>query len=286
MGILNVTPDSFHDGDAEADLDVWVKRSRQMLDEGADLLDIGGESTRPGAASVSPEEEIRRTQPLIRELRRQGVLVPLSIDTSKAVVAEAALEAGADLVNDVTGGAGDPGMFALVARHHVPFVLMHMRGTPQTMKSLAHYGPSPVEEILGELQERLKAARSAGIDPQKILLDPGIGFAKDWRVSFECLRRLESFRNLGYPVLVAASRKSLLLKGAGTGPDSARRLPGSLVLAVHAAHMGACMVRVHDVSETVQALRTWWALEDGLQAHDWEQSLFPPPDSSPRKDPA
>lgn len=268
MAILNATPDSFHDGDPEAVLGTHLERARQQLREGADLLDIGGESTRPGAAAVSEEEEIRRTVPLIRALREAGVEVPLSIDTSKAGVAAAALDAGADLVNDVTGGNGDPEMLPLVASRGAAFVLMHMRGTPRTMKGLAEYGPWPVAGIVAELIASRDRALEAGIPPESLILDPGIGFAKDWRQSLECLRRLDVFRGLGHPVLVAASRKSLLQRGAGSRPASADRLPGSLVLATHAAHRGASMVRVHDVAETVQALRTWRALEVGLAAPD------------------
>lgn len=265
MGILNVTPDSFHDGDPGAGAAAHLARALAMLEAGATVLDVGGESTRPGAAPVPVKEEIRRTAPLIRRLRARGVEAAVSIDTSKAAVARAALEAGADMVNDVTGGAGDPGMLELVAQAGCAYVLMHMRGDPATMRSLAEYPGWPPATIARELAASARRAQRAGVRAAQLVLDPGIGFAKDWRQSLECLRRLDAFRGLGRPVLVGASRKSLLLGAAGV-TASRDRLPGSLVLAVHAASRGASLLRVHDVAETVQALRTAQALEKGLEA--------------------
>lgn len=269
MGIVNTTPDSFHDGDPRATLADHVVRAEALVAAGAAILDVGGESTRPGADAVPEAEEVARTAPLIRALRERGLGAWISIDTSKAAVAKAALAAGADLVNDVTAGAGDPGMFAVVAAAGCPFVAMHMRGTPRSMRALARYRGWPVLPILQELEERLTQATRAGIARRQLLVDPGIGFAKDWRASLECTRRLDAFTGTGRPVLYAASRKSLLVHAAGSGPDSARRLPGSLVLAVEAARRGAAIVRVHDVPETVQALRTARAVAAGLAAPSW-----------------
>ena len=187
-------------------------------------------------------------------------------------MAAAALEAGADLVNDVTAGAGDPGMFTVVATAGCPYVAMHMRGTPRTMKRRAGYRGWPVLTILRELEARLAAARRAGVSQRQLLVDPGVGFAKDWRASLECTRRLDAFLGTGRPVLYGASRKSLLEHAAGSGKDTAARLPGSLVLAVEAARRGAAIVRVHDVPETVQALRTAAAVDAGLGAPSWAEA--------------
>jgi dihydropteroate synthase len=269
MGIVNATPDSFHDGDPAATRAQLVRRALDLAEAGADILDVGGESTRPGAPAVSPKEEIARVVPLIRTLRRRAAGVAISVDTSKAAVARAALEAGADIVNDVTSGAGDPEMFSVVAEAGCPYVAMHMRGTPRTMKGLAGYQGWPVLSVLRELEARLAEALRAGVRRRQVIVDPGIGFAKDWRVSLECTRRLDVFLGTGRPVLYGASRKSLLEHAAGTGKDSQVRLPGSLTLAVEAARRGAAIVRVHDVAETVQALRTAQAVEAGLRAESW-----------------
>ncbi len=269
MAILNATPDSFSDGDPRADTGAFVTRGLELAGEGADLLDVGGESTRPGAPEVPVEVEIARTAPVIRGLRRAGLGIPISIDTRKADVAAAALEAGADLVNDVSGLAFDPRLGPVAAGRGAPLVLMHMRGTPATMRSLADYPAWPPLEVALELVLAMERARRAGIRSDRLVLDPGIGFAKDWRASLEVLRRLDAVTGLGRPVLVGASRKSLLAAAAGTGPDPSARLPGSLVLAVEAARRGAAMVRVHDVAATVQALRTREAVELGAGAPDF-----------------
>lgn len=268
MGIVNATPDSFSDGRPEAGAADHAARALGLRAEGAAILDVGGESTRPGARELPPDEERARVVPVIAAIRAADPEVAISIDTRKAAVAAAALDAGADLVNDVSGLAFDPAMAGLVAARRVPLVLMHMRGTPLTMKGLARYPRGVVATVRAELAAALAAARRAGIPRGRILLDPGIGFAKDWRQSLELLRRLDALAALGCPLLVGASRKSLLGPAAGTGPDPAGRLPGSLVLAVEAARRGAAVLRVHDVGATVQALRTWKAVEAGARAED------------------
>lgn len=268
MGILNATPDSFHDGDPAAGLEALLVRGLRLLEEGAAVLDVGGESTRPGAPAVDAGEETRRVVPLVEALRRDAPGCVISVDTSKAAVAGAALAAGADLVNDVTGLAGDPEMRAVVRDAGCPAVVMHMRGTPRTMARENTYDLWPPAAITAELLARVAEAEAAGIPRDRLVLDPGIGFAKDWRQSLEVLKRLDVLVEAGLPVLVGASRKSLLRHAAGTGTDTAGRLPGSLVLAVEAARRGAAMVRVHDVAETVQALRTLYAVEAGAAAED------------------
>lgn len=268
MGILNVTPDSFHDGDPVGRVGDHVARALELLRQGAAVLDVGGESTRPGADAVPAEAEVDRVVPVIRALRERGVEAPISIDTSKAAVAAAALEAGADWINDVTGLAGDPAMAKVAAEAACPVVLMHMRGTPRSMRGLTEYGPWCPPQVAWELLTRVEAALAAGVRREDLVLDPGIGFAKSWRQNLELIRRLDVLTALGLPVLVGASRKSLLAHAAGTGPDTAQRLPGSLALAIEAARRGAALVRVHDVGETVQALATWQAVEAGHEAQD------------------
>lgn len=259
MGILNVTPDSFSDGGLHHALEAAVARGRALVAEGADLLDIGGESTRPGAAPVSPEIERERIVPVIHALRDLGV--PISVDTRRASVAAAALEAGATLVNDVSGG-GDPDMFPFVARAGCGFVLMHMRGTPATMASHATYADVDAE-VWGALEARHADAVAAGIDPTRIWLDPGIGFAKSADQSIVLLRRLTA-HTARHRVLIGASRKSFLRHL--TGQDvAAERIEGSLAVAIHAADVGVDLLRVHDVAATRRALRVWAALR-GSQA--------------------
>jgi dihydropteroate synthase len=256
MAVLNVTPDSFSDGGLYLSPDSALARARQLLHDGADILDIGGESTRPGAAPVSAEDELRRVLPVVEALASETA-VPLSIDTGKPEVAEACLRAGARIVNDVTG-LTNPEMLRVAARHHASVVIMHMRGTPQTMRSLTAYDDL-VADIATFLSAQAALARDHGIDD--IILDPGIGFAKTSAQSFLLLQRLPEFAALGYPVLIGASRKSFL----GTLPssaDPAQRLEASVAAAVVAAMNGASILRVHDVRETrkalevVQAVRT------------------------------
>ncbi len=251
MGIVNVTPDSFSDGGSFMDHGRAIDHGLAMIDQGADILDIGGESTRPGAEEISVLEERKRVIPVVAGISKQAQ-VPLSIDTTKAEVAAEALEAGAVVINDVSGLHGDPEMARLAARSGAGLVLMHMRGCPRTMKDRARY-VDLVGEVISELEASVHVALEAGAAPETIVLDPGIGFAKDARQSLVLLRYLSEVRALGYPVLVGPSRKSFI--GAVTGAPVDRRVPGTISSAVSAALSGARVIRVHDVEEAVQALR-------------------------------
>lgn len=266
MGILNVTPDSFSDGGSHATLAAALACGERMVAEGADILDVGGESTRPGAAPVSDAEERRRVEPVIRALRARLPDVPISIDTRKAVVAAAALDAGADIVNDVTA-LGDPAMAGLVAASGAGLVLMHCRGTPQTMSRENRYGDIAAD-VARELAERAAAAEQAGIARDRICLDPGFGFAKVGLQNYVLFRGLDALLALGYPVLVGASRKSFIGLAISSPWDlsdesppcaavrpPAERLAGSLAFAVAAVLRGAHVLRVHDVAETCDAVR-------------------------------
>lgn len=260
MGIVNLTPDSFSDGGRFSGARA-VDHARAMVADGADILDLGGESTRPGAAEVPAPEEIARTEPVIRALRAAGVTVPISIDTRKAAVAQAALAAGASMVNDVSALTHDPDLGAVVAEWGVPVVLMHAQGSPETMQNAPIY-TDVVAEVCAHLADRIAAAQAMGIARDRIVIDPGLGFGKTLAHNLALLRGLPALADLGAPVLVGASRKSFI--GALTGvaqPDA--RLAGSLAAALHAAQAGAAILRVHDVAETKQALAVWRALQDG-----------------------
>jgi dihydropteroate synthase len=256
MGVLNVTPDSFSDGGRYSDLDAAVSHAFQLHQEGAHLIDVGGESTRPGSARVEPEVEAARVVPVIRALAALGV--PMSIDTTRAAVARAALEAGASVVNDVSGGLADPDMAAVVAEAGVPWVLMHWRGHAREMQDLARYA-DVVKEVRDELRQRADAAVAAGVDPSRIILDPGLGFAKraehNWRLS----AHLDEIIAIGFPVLVGASRKSylgqLLAAPDGTPRPTDEREAATVATSVLAVLAGAWGVRVHNVRDTVDALR-------------------------------
>lgn len=253
MGILNVTPDSFSDGGRHFDLDSAVAAAERMVEEGADIVDVGGESTRPGAEPVPLAEEIRRVVPVVERLARQGVAV--SIDTRKAGVAERALDAGAAIVNDVSG-LEDPAMTSLCARAGCIVCLMHMRGTPQTMRQLARY-EDVVEEVREYLVRRTAEVEAAGIARDRVWIDPGIGFAKTGRHDLQILHRLERFVDTGYPVLVGLSRKSFIgrLTGAPGEPlPPEDRLEGTLALNVYAQIKGAKILRVHDVKAARRAV--------------------------------
>lgn len=241
MGILNVTPDSFFDGGVHDELGPAADRAKAMIDDGADVIDIGGESTRPGAGEVSVDEETRRTAPVIEQISSLGV--PISIDTRKAAVAKAALDAGASIVNDVTAGRFDAAMLPLVADRRVPIVLMHSRGTPQTMDTLTDYGTDVVTGVRAELGERVAAAKHAGVEESNILLDPGLGFAKKPEQSYELLRRIAELRAGGFQLVVGPSRKRFL------GGEVADRLEGTLAACAWCAVHGVDYVRVHDVAE-------------------------------------
>ncbi len=256
MGILNVTPDSFSDGGRHAGHEAAIAAGRRMLEQGADLLDIGGESTRPGATLVSPGEEQARILPVIRALAAQGTVI--SVDTRNATTMGAALDAGARIINDVTALSHDPAALPLVAARGAPVVLMHMRGTPQTMNSLNTYGDIGAD-VAAELAEQIAAARAGGIAPEMIVTDPGFGFAKLGEQNIDLLRRLGPLRALGYPMLIGLSRKGFIGQLAGE-PVAERRLGGSLAAALFALTQGAVILRVHDVAETVQAVRVWRGL--------------------------
>ena len=260
MGIVNVTPDSFYDGGKRFETRRAIADALEMVNSGAEILDVGGESTRPGAQPVPLEEELRRVLPLVRELRKNSS-VPISIDTYKEAVARAALDAGADIVNDISALRFDPAMAVLVATEKVPVILMHMQGVPRTMQVEPHY-QDVVREVQDFLAERLRAAKEAGIASGRIIVDPGIGFGKTATHNLALLKALRSFTSLGQPLLVGISRKAFIGKILNTaGPEE--RLEGSLAAAVTAALSGANIVRVHDVSETYRALRVADAIRLG-----------------------
>jgi len=249
-GVVNVTPDSFSDGGEHATTEAALAHARRLLEQGADVLDVGGESTRPGAAAVEAGVEAGRVVPVVRALRAGGVAAPISVDTRKASVADAALAAGATVVNDVSAGA-DPAMFETAARHGAGMVLMHMRGDPATMQSFARY-EDVVEEVLAQLLARAKAAEGGGVPASRLWIDPGLGFGKTAAHNEALLASLERFVATGRRVLVGASRKSFLGAAAGKGPKE--RLAGSLACAARAFEAGVDAVRVHDVAETVELL--------------------------------
>jgi len=257
MGILNVTPDSFSDGGRHQDAESARGRFAQIASEGAAICDVGAESTRPGADAVAPDEQLRRLEPLFAAMD-QGAPVAVSIDTSSAVVAERAIDHGAVLVNDVTAGRGDPGIFDLVADRGCAVCLMHMRGEPRTMQVAPEYD-DVVAEVRAMLAERIEAAVRAGIDQDAILIDPGIGFGKRLSDNLALLANLGALRSLGVPVVVGVSRKRVFGDLLGRGVDD--RLAASLSAALSAVARGADVVRVHDVRETVDALRVRAAID-------------------------
>jgi dihydropteroate synthase len=258
MGILNVTPDSFSDGSKFFSSENAIAAGLAMLAAGADILDVGGESTRPNATPVSPEQESARILPVIRALAAGGAKI--SVDTRNAATMEAALDAGATIINDVSGLKHDPAAAALVAARGCPVILMHMRGTPQTMNCHAHYA-NLVEDVLAELTATRDAALAAGIKPEAIALDPGLGFAKIGAQNILLLRAIPRFTALGHPLLIGLSRKKFL--GDFTGEkDPAKRLPASLAAGIFALAQGAHMLRVHDVPEIVQGARIWTELTE------------------------
>ena len=252
FGVLNVTPDSFSDGGEHESAEHALARAVAMAAEGADAIDVGGESTRPGASPVPAEVESGRAVPMIRALRAAGIALPVSIDTRRAAVADAALAAGATLVNDVSAG-GDPAMFDVAARRGAGIVLMHMRGEPGTMQRAPAY-TDVVAEVLAYLLERAEVARRAGVPAGRIWIDPGLGFGKTFAHNETLLCELERMTGSGLPVLVGASRKGFL--GAITGRAPKERTAGSLACAARAFAAGAAGVRVHDVAETVDFLAT------------------------------
>lgn len=259
MGILNVTPDSFYDGGNRMEASRAIADGLAMVQAGADVLDVGGESTRPGSRPVSAEEELARVLPVIAGLRRE-VQTPISIDTYKSAVARRALEAGADIVNDISALRFDPQMGSLIAAEKVPVILMHMQGTPQTMQAEPRYG-DVVREVRDFLAAQFYEAMDVGIEAGQIILDPGVGFGKTLEHNLLLLRGLPALAALGQPLLVGASRKAFI--GKILDLDAAERLEGSLAAAVAAVFSGANMVRVHDVAETCRAVRVADAIRFG-----------------------
>lgn len=257
MGIVNVTPDSFSDGGRFFHAGKAVDHGEQMVAEGAEILDIGGESTRPGAPVVDEAEELRRVLPVIRALSAR-VKVPISVDTQKPAVARAALENGASIVNDIAANRSDTAMWEVVASAGAGYVAMHMQGTPQTMQSNPTYS-EVVGEVSGFFSDRLKCLAAAGVHAEQVVLDPGIGFGKTLAHTLALLRGLEAFRSHARPLLVGVSRKSFI--GKLLDADVADRLPGTLACTLWCAARGAGIFRTHDVAATVQALRMTEALQ-------------------------
>ncbi|MDO8519274.1 MAG: dihydropteroate synthase [Deltaproteobacteria bacterium] len=253
IGILNCTPDSFSDG-GDYSVAELVERGLKMAGEGADWIDVGGESTRPGAKPVSAEEELRRVIPVIHSIREKSRVL-ISIDTTKAQVAKESLNAGASMVNDVSALAADPAMAGVVRKSGAQVILMHSRGNPQTMQTLAVYD-DVVSEVIRELKERIAFALEAGIAKEKILIDPGFGFAKNFDQNILLLKNLKKFSELGFPLVVGVSRKSFIGKLTGQD-DPSKRVVGSLAAALWAVQGGASLLRVHDVPETRQMLQVF-----------------------------
>jgi len=252
MGVLNVTPDSFSDGGRFFDKTKAVKRALTIVREGADIIDIGGESTRPGSGGISAKRELARVIPVISAVSKK-TRIPISIDTMKAEVAEEAIRAGAAIVNDVSGLKYDKNMASVVARHGASLIIMHMKGTPGDMQLRPRY-KDVVKDIIGDLKISLKMAESAGVADQKIIIDPGIGFGKTFEHNLEILNRLEEFIELKRPICIGASRKSFIGKALGI-KDPGGRLIGTIAASVIAIMKGASLIRVHDVKEAVQAAR-------------------------------
>lgn len=244
MGVLNVTPDSFSDGGEFVSLQNALNQAQHLQTSGADILDIGGQSTRPGAEEVSPEEEMKRVIPLIEALRSRSNC-PISVDTYRARVAAAALDAGADLINDVSGGTADPEMLPLIGERQVPAILMHMRGTPKTMQSLTQYD-DVVAEVAEKLQQYVQAAIACGVSPEQVILDPGIGFAKTQDQNLQLLRELPQFHQLGYPLLLGVSRKSFIGRILDR-PEAKDRVWGTAAACTAAIAAGVDILRVHDL---------------------------------------
>lgn len=252
MGILNVTPDSFSDGGQFNTLNSAVEQARHLIDSGADILDIGGQSTRPQAVETSLDEELERVIPVIQALR-QETEIPISIDTTRSQVAQQAISAGADLVNDISGATYDPEMLSAIAHLGVPIILMHIRGTPQTMQKLTDY-QDLVGDILDFLKQRIATATAVGISPNHIAIDPGIGFAKTYAQNLELLRQGAAFQNLNCPILVGPSRKSFIGHILNQ-PDPQQRVWGTAAACCAAIAGGADMLRVHDVRSMVDVCR-------------------------------
>ncbi len=259
MGILNVTPDSFSDGGKFTSPDCVLNQINDMLAHGVDIIDVGGESTRPGAQAVSVEAELDRVIPVIKAIR-EITDIPVSVDTSKPAVMQAAIEAGADIINDVRALQED-GAVEMAAKLDVPVCLMHMQGQPRTMQENPQYN-DVTSDVMSFFEERIDACSNAGISRDKIMLDPGFGFGKTLEHNYRLLSELDLFQELNLPILVGMSRKSMI--GNLLNVDTHERLAGSLACAVIAAQKGAKVIRVHDVKETVEAIKIWKATQFGV----------------------
>jgi dihydropteroate synthase len=257
MGILNVTPDSFSDGGLHNDPDLAVQTAKDMVAKGAGLIDIGGESTRPGAALVATDEETSRTAPVIHALRRAGVTTPISIDTRKSSVGQAALETGADLVNDVSGFTFDPDLAQVCAKQYAPVCIMHAQGDPETMQDNPQYS-NVVLDVYDFLETRITELVQLGISRDGIIVDPGIGFGKTQSHNLEILNRISIFHSLGVPILLGASRKGFIGK-IGNEPRAEKRASGSIGVALAAIAQGVQVIRAHDVADHAQAIALWRA---------------------------
>jgi dihydropteroate synthase len=255
MGVLNVTPDSFSDGGKFQTVDAAIDRAVRMVAAGVDIVDLGGESTKPGAIPVDEQTELARVIPIIEAMRQHPdtQAIPISIDTSKSVVARSAIKAGADIVNDVSGGKHDPQMLSTVGRMGVPYIMMHMRGTPTTMQQMTDY-IDVVSEILAFFELQIDRAIECGIDRAQIIIDPGIGFAKTYQQSIELIRHLDRFQRLDLPLLVGLSRKSFIGKILNQS-DPNQRLWGTAAACCAAIARGVDILRVHDVAETIDVCR-------------------------------
>jgi dihydropteroate synthase len=255
MGVLNVTPDSFSDGGQFQPVAAAIAQAVRMVAAGVDIIDLGGESTKPGATPVDEQTELARVIPVIEAIRQHPDTreIPISIDTTKATVAQAAIQAGADIVNDVSGGKYDPQMLSNVGRMGVPYIMMHMRGTPTTMQQMTDY-TDVVAEILAFFQIQIDRSVECGIDRSNIIIDPGIGFAKTYQQSIKLIRQLDQFQILDLPLLVGVSRKSLIGKILDQ-PDPNRRLWGTAAACCAAINQGVDILRVHDVAEMVDVCR-------------------------------
>ena len=261
MGILNLTPDSFSDGGLFDDPELALERAEALIEAGAEILDIGGESTRPGAQEVPVGEEIERTAPVIAALRDMGFSAPISIDTRKALVADAAVEAGADMFNDVSAMEFDPEMVELTAITGLPICLMHAQGLPETMQDDPNYG-DVLLDVYDYLEERIALAEAHGVSRDKIVVDPGIGFGKTRDHNLTLLAGLGLFHSLGCPILLGVSRKRFIGE-IGLAPEARDRAPGTLAVTLAALGRGVQMHRVHDVAEIAQGLRLWQAMTIG-----------------------
>lgn len=252
MGIINVTPDSFFAGSRKESEEEVLKTASRMIEDGADILDIGGLSTRPGSEPVDEEEELRRVVPAVKAIRREFPLIPISVDTYRAKVAKEALDAGADVINDISGLQFDPNLAKVAAEYKAPLVIMHIKGTPKDMQQNPSY-EDVIREIAEYFLERMEFALSSGIRPENIILDPGIGFGKSYEHNLEILNRLKEFRSLKKPLLIGASRKTFIGKALGGLPPE-ERLEGTLAVTALCALNGVEIVRVHDVKENKRVL--------------------------------